>query len=365
MEPELRPTRTLPAHGGPVGQGRLRSAPEDFRVFEHLSFPPDGAGHHLLLRIRKRGRTTHEAMDAIAGRLGIPAREVGHAGLKDRHAVTEQWLSVHHPAEADLAPGPVAEGIEVLAVHRHGRKLRTGALGGNRFELVIRDLDAAPAALGRRLLVIARYGVPNYFGPQRFGRGGANVDKVLAWFDGRLRVRDRRVRSLLLSAARSELFNRVLAERVRRGCWDSPLAGDLMVLDGRGSLFPAADEQPERLGRRLALMGIHPTGPLPGVAGPATTGEAALLETELVQDDDPLLAGLRRQRVKAMRRALRLRVADLHWRMPEPGVLELGFSLPAGAYATTVVSEIVDILPNETQRHEGHREPRGEIGGSA
>ncbi|PWG63928.1 tRNA pseudouridine(13) synthase TruD [Spiribacter halobius] len=340
----LLPCARPPAHGAALGTARLRSQPADFRVRERLGFEADGEGPHLLLRIRKTGLTTDEAIRAIAAAWAVPARDIGHAGRKDRDAVTEQWLTVPWPLAGALpAPGRLAGGLELLEAARHRRKLRVGALTGNAFRLVLREVAAAPAAVDRRLARLVRYGVPNYFGPQRFGRGGANVDKALAWMQDRLRVRGRGQQGLLLSAARSECFNRVLAARVGEGSWDRAGPDDLMVLDGRGSLFAAADEAPAALARRTARLEIHPTGPLPGSAGPAPGPAVARQESEALRGLEPLVDGLQRRQVTAARRSLRLRVERLAWHWPEPHTLVLEFGLTAGGYATSVAAELFEL----------------------
>lgn len=338
----LMPAPVPSALGGPVGGALLRHEPEDFQVTERLGFEPDGEGPHRLVLVRKRCLSTPEAAARLAEAAGVARRDVGHAGLKDRRAVAVQWLSC--PAGAALEPGPLGEGLEILRLAPHRRKLKPGSLRGNHFELLLREVSGARRALSRRLLDIARRGVPNAFGPQRFGRGGANLDKAAAWFAGRLRVRERGLQGLLISAARAEQFNRVLASRIRDGSWDQAGRDDLMVLDGRGSLFPAADETPERLARRLAWHAVHPTGPLAGTGGARPGPEVAALEAAAAADLHELQAALEQRRVTAGRRALRLSVGGLWWRWEGADGLRLGFELPAGSYATVVLAELVEVV---------------------
>ncbi|EAR22187.1 tRNA pseudouridine synthase D [Nitrococcus mobilis Nb-231] len=338
-------TRVLPAHGPPLGRAWLKSVAEDFQVTEIPRFQPDGQGEHLLVEIRKRGLTTAEAVERLAGLLGVAPRAVGHAGRKDRNAVTTQWLSVHQPGGRQLpVPGAIAPGLEILSAARHSRKLRVGALAGNRFQIRLRGIDVPRAAADRRLLRIVHHGVPNYFGRQRFGRGGENVAKALAWQRGELTIRRRDLQGLLLSAVRAECFNRVLRHRVETGTWDRALTGDWMILDGRGSVFAAADETPARLAQRLALQTIHPTGPLPGVGKPLVTDKAQRLEQAVLDEVPELTALLIRRKVSAQRRSLRLRVAELAWWWPATSELIVGFRLPPGAYATTVLGECFELI---------------------
>ncbi len=340
----MEASRELPrAHGAPVLRARLRAQPEDFFVEELPSFEPSGSGEHLLLTIEKRGMTTVFAARRIAQWARVPEMAVSHAGLKDRHAVTRQRLSVHLPKKVapDLAALESAD-LHVVAHAWHSRKLPRGALAGNRFVLVLRELEGDPDAIAARLQAIAGQGVPNYFGEQRFGREGDNVAQALAMFGGR-RVR-REERSLLLSAARSELFNRVLAARVRAGNWNRPLEGEVWSLDGSRSVFgpePLTDE----LLRRLAGFDIHPSGPLWGRGPLRSQDAAAALELAALDGEDAaaLRRGLEAAGLEQERRALRIRPGALAWRWLEPRALEVSFTLPPGAYATTVLAELGEL----------------------
>jgi tRNA pseudouridine13 synthase len=339
------PWRDLPAAlGGPVGHGRIRAEPADFQVVEDLGFEPAGTGEHLLLRLRETGCNT----DWVAGRLarwaGRARREVGFAGLKDRHAVTEQWFSVpcpggRHPDVATLE----IPGVELIEAVRHDRKLRRGALRGNRFRLRVTALEAEPEALARRLAQIGRRGVPNAFGPQRFGRESGNLDRASEWFAGGSPP-GRAQRGFLLSAARALLFNAVLAEHLAAGDWETAAAGDIVQLDGSGSWFIAAADDATLAGR-LAALDVHPTGPLWGRGPPPGHGPAAALELRVAARFAPFAEGLAAAGMEQQRRALRVRVRELAWRV-DGAVLELSFALPAGAYATAVLREALDVEPD-------------------
>lgn len=337
-------TRHPRAHGAAVLSARFRERIEDFLVEELPGFEPTGQGEHLLLTIEKRGMNTAFAARRIAEWAGVRELAIGYAGLKDRHAVTRQRFSVHLPGRADPDLAALeGDGLRVLEATRHARKLPRGGLAGNRFGLVLRGVEGDPAAIEERLAVIARHGMPNYFGEQRFGRAGDNVAQALAMFAGR-RVR-REERSLLLSAARSELFNRVLAERVRRSAWDRGLDGEVWMLDGRRSIFgpePASAE----LAARLEAFDIHPTGPLWGRGEPRCAGACRVLEDAALEGGDApaLKQGLERAGLEQERRSLRLRPAALAWSWPEADVLALSFELPSGTYATTVLAELGDVL---------------------
>ena len=326
------------AHGLPVLHARMRVVPEDFFVEEVDAFAASGAGEHLLLRIEKRGVNTAFAARRIAQWAGVPESAIGYAGLKDRHAVTRQRFSVWLPKK--VAPDPAAlagDGLQVLQVEWHSRKLPRGALAGNRFVLRLREAVGERDAIEARLQAIAAHGVPNYFGEQRFGHGGSNVAQALAMFAGR-RVR-REERSLLLSAARSEIFNAALAARVARGDWDAALEGDVFMLDGSHSVFGPVDID-EMIAARTAAFDIHPTGPMWGRGEPRTIGAVRALDTAVAGAHPALCAGLEAAGMKQERRSLRLPVREMAWRWPADDELELGFVLPPGAYATVVLREL-------------------------
>lgn len=321
---------------------RIRSVSEDFRVEEVLGFEADGEGPHVMLTVEKREANTHWAAEQLARHAGISGREVGYAGLKDRHAVAVQ----HFTLNLDRRPEPdwsalESSGIKVLKSMRHRRKLKTGALQGNRFRLVLRDLSGSVDVLQSRLEAIRSKGVPNYFGLQRFGRGAANIEKAEAALSGRLRIHDRRLFSLLLSSARSLIFNDVLSERVAAGNWDTLLSGEVLMLDGSHSVFKAVEGDAE-LPRRLELGDVHPTGPLWGRGEPLVSGDVLALEAEVADRHPALTKGLVKVGVEMARRSLRLAVKDFAWHESPEGLI-LEFFLPAGAYATTVLSELIDM----------------------
>ncbi|MFV8833744.1 tRNA pseudouridine(13) synthase TruD [Aquisalimonas sp. APHAB1-3] len=328
------------ALGPPPATALLRATPADFRVMEDPVMEPEGAGEHLWFLIRKTGWNTADVGQWLGRTVGARPRDVSWAGLKDRHAVTEQWFGVHRPGGNDIPElQELPAGIEILRVARHGRKLRTGMLQGNYFDLTLRALDRPPELLGPRLAMIARSGVPNYFGAQRFGRDGGNLDAAWRMLDG-MPVRNRQRRGLFLSAARSFLFNQVLAARVRAGCWDRPLSGDLMTFTSSNSLFPAAGLSAGD--PRLAWADVHPAGPLPGRGGMAPEDAAGALEAEALAPWREQIEALGRLGVDGARRALRLPVQRLWWRREDASTLRVGFWLPAGAFATAVLREACD-----------------------
>lgn len=340
--PKWLPLGQLPrAYGPPPATGSIRSRPEDFQVDELPGFEPDGEGEHLLLRIRKRNTNTDWLARQLARVAGLPAVDVSYAGLKDRNALTTQWFSLLLAAKPEPDWSQLeSEDIQVLERARHGRKLRRGALQGNRFRLLIRDLDGERKPLEQRLEQLRRGGFPNYFGEQRFGHGYGNLERADALFARRLKRVDRHQRGLYISAARSQLFNQALAARLEQGTWNRPLFGDLLMLEGTESWFSAAEVTSE-LERRADELDVHPTGPLWGRGRSRLTGEAAATESAALAGFESWRQGLEHCGLSQERRALRVRVADLAWAFPASDQLELSFSLPAGSYATALLRELL------------------------
>jgi tRNA pseudouridine13 synthase len=321
------------ACGEPVASGRLRAEPEDFVVEEDLGFAPSGSGPHVLLKVRKRNANTDWVARQIANAAGCKPFDVGFAGLKDRRAVAVQWFTVPQPRKAEVAFTELrTPEFEVLEAHAHSRKLPRGALAGNRFEIRIRDFAADGERLTQRLEAIAKQGVPNYFGPQRFGRDGGNLDRIGA----ALHPADR---SYVLSAARSLVFNAVLAERVVDGTWRQLEAGDMANLDTRGSIF-AVDTVDDELRNRIESLDVHPTGPMWGAGELLVRHRVRELEERIASSLPEPCAVVIAAGMKQERRSLRLAVRDLSWER-SPSELRIAFRLTKGSFATTVLSEIL------------------------
>lgn len=321
----------------------MRGRPADFQVDEVLGFEPAGAGGHIFLKVRKTALNSHEVARRLARFAGVAVRDVGLSGLKDRDAVTTQWFSLPVPRQGEPPWEALDEpGIEVLVASRHGRKLRRGVHRRNRFRLVLRELAGDAADLEARVARVAAAGVPNYFGAQRFGRDGGNLEEAWRLLAGEMRVRDRQRRGIYLSAARSHLFNRVLARRVAAGDWDQPLAGDVMNLDGRHGMFTVA-EVDEEICERCRAGAIHPTGPLWGRGGVVAEGAAAEHERAALRDLQWWCDALEGLGLEMDRRALRLNVEDLTLEAGPEGSRILAFQLRSGAFATTVLRELVSV----------------------
>ncbi len=323
----------------PLAHGVIRSCPEDFIVEEIPRVHPEGEGSHLWLWVEKRSANTDWVARELASAFGCHQREIGFAGMKDRHAVTRQWFSVPVTDAAEQTIDEFRiEGVRILESHKHTRKLKRGTLDGNRFQLRIRDFEGDTAQTIQRLEHIQANGVPNYFGPQRFGHQGRNVEQGFNLLQKNARLK-RNKKSIYLSAIRSFLFNHVLAERVRNGTWNTIIGGELAMLDGTRSIFPCELTDAD-IEDRCKRLDIHPTGPMPGEGGTQPQGDAAELEQCVIQNWPELVGVLVSQRVESSRRALRLFPGDFRWVFEGSG-LELTFELPPGTYATTVLREIL------------------------
>jgi len=345
---------TALAHGEPVLSARIRTTPEDFLVEEIDGFEASGSGEHLLLTIEKRGTNTAFAAAEIARWAGVPPMGVSYAGLKDRHAVTRQRFSVHLPKRVapDLASLQSPD-MRVIKSEWHSRKLPRGALAGNRFELILREVQGERDAIDERLKSIGAQGVPNYFGEQRFGRFGDNVANALAMFAGRRVGRDQR--TLLLSAARSELFNQVLAARVSTGSWNRGLSGEVWMLDGSRSVF-GPEPMTDAIATRLAEFDIHPTAPLWGRGHLRSTEDARALEEAVLADPRALSLrlGLEGAGMSQERRSTRLMPGGLRWDWLDQDTLKLVFELPPGTYATTLLAELGSVTDRLSESHDRH-----------
>jgi tRNA pseudouridine13 synthase len=338
--------QSLPrAHGQDLCRALFKQAPEDFQVFEELGFECDGAGEHLWLQVRKTGLTTLDVARRLSHWSGVPVRMISYSGLKDKQGICTQWFSIHdRTLSPDLLMANADPNIKTLQAIRNSRKLRRGVHAGNHFVIRLHDPTAdggnsVVSALTLKTAEIRAKGVPNYFGEQRFGRN--NIARALAMFTDRSTKVSRTERSFLLSAARSAIFNMVLAERVKLGNWDTFLRGDVFNLEGSSSVFVSGCAD-QALYDRLSAMDIHPTGPLWGGGALMSSDECAALELRIGQLWPEFAAGLIAAGLLQQRRSLRLAVKQLNYRFVEDGAVELSFTLPAGTYATSVLHELFD-----------------------
>ncbi len=315
-----------PAYPPTGATATLKHLNEDFIVTELPLQLPSGEGEHIWLDIEKNGANTAFVAQQLAEAAGVQERDVGYAGLKDRHAITRQWFSIYFPKgeTPDLTQLRHPE-FRVLGQSRHVKKLRPGDLLGNRFRIVLREVAGNRDAIETNLQAIAAQGVPNYFGAQRFGFEGGNVEQGRAMLAREIRVRNPKKKGIYLSAVRSFVFNEVLALRIQQGLWGQTLPGDVMDEAGR------------------------PTGPLWGRGRVATTNQAQALENGVAQRHATLCEGMEHAGLDQERRALVASPADLSWTWPQADQLVLSFALPAGNYATSVLNEILHTT--EPERH--------------
>ncbi len=318
--------------------GKIREAPEDFRVEEIPAYGPSGRGDHLLVHFEKTGLTTPQAVRALANALDSPASEAGWAGLKDRVAITRQWASFAG-ADPERASGLELAGIRVLEAARHGNKLRTGHLRGNRFTLRIRGAAEGEDVARELLDGLCTGGAPNYYGEQRFGEQGSNLERARAWLmEGRRPPRDRFQRKLLISTLQSAAFNAWLAKRVDAGL-SQLIEGDLARKEDTGGMFHIRDVEQEQA--RADAWEISATGPMLGRKMRAAEAEAGVQERELLEAWGGQATLERMGRLgPGTRRVVRIR-PERHALHVDGQDLLLEFTLPKGAYATIILRELM------------------------
>ena len=317
----------------------LKAECADFVVKEQLGYDMSGDGEFVAVKVRKTDCNTLFVGEQLAKFAGISARNMSYAGLKDRKAVTEQWFSLQMPGQPtpDFSQFSL-EGVEILDVTRHQRKIRIGSLQGNHFEILLRNTEETDE-LKERLDFLAKNGFPNYFTEQRFGRDGNNLTQALCWANGEINVKDRNKRSFYLSAARSEIFNLIVAKRIELGLAQQVLNGDILQLNGSHSWFMVdKSEDLAQLQQRLAQQDVLLTAPLIG----EEEKSAVDFEHEIFAQHQALFSLMRQERMKAARRPILMQPQQFQWQF-EPNGLRLKFYLPAGSYATALIRELVNV----------------------
>jgi tRNA pseudouridine13 synthase len=334
----LNPVDLPYPYGAPLFGGIIRAEAADFEVVEELGFEPDGEGEHLFLQVEKTALGTMELVERISRDYSIAARHIGFSGLKDKHAVTTQWLSLHLPGDRREFGPQSMDGYRVLRAERHRGKLRRGTHRSNFFRLRVRGVDNLGTESVAQLDAVAGGGMANYFGEQRFGRTGDNVRQALEMLDrGRI---GRQRRSLLLSSLRSYLFNQVLAARILEDCWRRPLDGDVFMLRGNRSIFSAALD--ESILQRFESLDISATASLYGSGRNLLDGEARRFELRILGQYPEIVDCLERQGAKLQMRSLRVAVEDFDYRHDRAGgILTLEARLPAGSYMTSLLAHFM------------------------
>lgn len=326
--------------GEPQQTGTLKSECADFIVRENLGYSLSGDGEFVAVKVRKTDANTLFVGEKLAEFAGISAKQMSYAGLKDRKAITEQWFCLHLAGKEtpDFSHFQL-DGVEILEITRHNRKIRTGSLDGNEFEIFLREV-VETAELKQRLEKLQAVGFPNYFTEQRFGRDGHNLTAALRWAAGEIKVKDRKKRSFYLSAARSEVFNLVVSARIAQGLTTQVLENDAVQLAGSNSWFLAKESELDELNKRLQQADILLTAPL--------IGEESLeqpsndLERDIIEQHQSLLNLMKQERMKSARRAMFTKPQNLEWQF-EPNGLRLTFYLNSGSYATGLVRELIKL----------------------
>lgn len=316
-------------------KGNFKVDNSDFRVSEVLDVPFSGEGEHQWLFFEKDGQATMDVVKRLARVAEVPARDVGHSGLKDKNAVTRQWLSLRRGNKPNLEEDFLKEhlGITLLESHRHTRKLRVGTHSSNRFELIVRNLEGDQALLEHNLQEASSEGVPNFFGGQRFGVGNSNLERIERATKGQLRIKGRNQRSMLLSSARSWLFNQILTARVEQGCWNKLIDGDAPMFRDSETWIKADRVDEALLAKSDELM---PTVLMPGKGDTVTAGKCFELEESVIKPWQHWVEWLTVMGVNQDRRGAVMLIRDLDYSF-DIDVLKLSFELKRGSFATTLL----------------------------
>ena len=339
--------RSFP-YGEAKVSGILKQSPEDFFVEEVLGFEPLGEGEHLLLQIRKRLLTTEELINLVARDFGLKARDIGVSGLKDKVAVTTQWLSLYLPGASANFNFPEVTDYQVIQYGWHNRKLRRGTHIANRFNVVLRGVELSPtnSILAEKTLdqiaSLKATGMANYFGEQRFGQQQDNVEKALQHLSTARKSKrlTRTRRGIYLSSLRSFLFNQILSLRIKEGFWRQPMKGDVFMLRGSRSIF--SSEVNEEILTRFTEMDISSSASLAGRGRSKIEGEAAELEQTIFNQHSEVVDCLERQSVDLQMRPCRIALVDLEVEYnAEQRTITIKTELPSGSYLTTLLDHFV------------------------
>lgn len=383
---EFISTADLPyAFGKPQAQAVLKQYPEDFLVDEELGFELSDEGEHIWLLVEKRLLNTADILQHFSRIFRLKERDIGYSGLKDKQAVTTQWISFPAKAfytwaeesfdgfslplfnqacmalpfvllegsDSDLESGSdldsdsgIEKGswIKLRQCRLHSKKLKRGSHKTNRFTLTLRDFEGDKAEVETRLAKIQQQGVPNYFGSQRFGNEQRNLDRARDFFNGQTHTKKRRTIGLWLSAARSYLFNAVVAKRVEQASWNTLSVGDVAGLAGSKSVF-VVENVDDVILKRLNEGDIHPTAPMFGAGDSLAAGDVDALENDVLGKYSIFTTGLIEQGLKMERRKMRLFVDNLSAKWCD-NALEISFSIEVGAYATVVIRELLNSVEN-------------------
>lgn len=336
----------------PVSTGIFKFQADDFQVVEDLGYEPCGEGEHQFIFVEKTNNNTAFVAEQIARFVKLPLRQVTYAGRKDKYAVTQQWFGIHAPGKPDFDFSTFElEGVKVLKQVRHNKKLRTGQLKGNHFTITLRQV-MHPEAIEERLAEIAKHGVPNYYGEQRFGvmrlnemgevQRGGNLMMAERMVNGET-IRHRNKRSMAMSALRSWLFNEMLSTRLQSEQFNTVLTGDALVLSGSNSFFINDDGNNADAQDRYNNKDVCPSAPLWGKGTLATTSDAHALEQGVAADNTEVIDFLSHCGFEQERRAIKIWPSELEWQS-KGDTFTISFALPTGCFATSVLRECVETL---------------------
>lgn len=331
-------------YGTALVSGTIKAQAADFRVVENLGFEPSGEGEHLFLLVKKSGLSSHELIDALARDFKLKPRDIGYSGLKDKLAVTQQWLSLHMPGQMNQFEMPEISGYTVLQQGWHHRKLKPGTHRTNSFEVIIRNLEGFTEHSSRQIDSIKSSGMANYFGQQRFGERLDNVSRAIQAFSNPRKTRklSRNKRSLYLSALRSHLFNQVLSSRIESGHWQQPVEGDVFMLSGSQSNFQEALS--DDIQSRYQSFDLSSSASLFGEGNSKLADQAAAIENRVFSEHSEIVESLLRLKAKLQMRPIRVAVEDLNVEYQEKEkTLLIKATLPSGSYFTTLLNHFIDI----------------------
>jgi tRNA pseudouridine13 synthase len=323
------------AYEKPNVKGIIRENASDFQVKEILSFKLDEAGEHVWIYLEKTHQNTAWVAKQLALHYEIPIAKVNWSGLKDRHAITSQWFSFPYPIKNELPPLPEIPDVKILLIQRHSKRIRLGTHEKNHFFIRCKNLEGSLESINDKLETIKKYGVPNYFGEQRFGHNLSNLHSASAWFLGQIRPR-KDLRSMLLSAARSYLFNEHLHNRITQLSWRKIQDDEFCMFSTSNSWFRGNPIEKEDLQKRLDAGEIHTTGPL--------WGKGSISDSEIyLSEQYPITTrGLEENDLDYQRRSLILIAESIEWKLDlENKSLDLSFFLESGAFATSILREIL------------------------
>lgn len=330
-------------YGKPESRAKFKTTAEDFFVQEKLSFEPSGTGTHVYLYIEKKDLNTQWLARQLARFAHVAVKEIGYAGLKDRNSVSRQWFSVN--LEVTDEPDWDAfelEGASILLRTYHKKKLKRGTIRHNRFDILLRDIQQKDISdIKHRLTLIQQTGVPNYFAYQRFGHHHNNLHRAIGWFSGQQKISKRDEKSLILSAARSMVFNIALSNRISRVGWNRLLDGEVMNINHTRSIFNLQKIEVD-IKARFEKGEIHPTAPLWGKGQLPSQMQVLAMEQQLSADWSFWCQALENRGLSQERRAIRLIPENFTFRLQENNLL-LSFCLPPGCYATSLLRELVSI----------------------